>query len=91
MNVTRIISLENDLEPYLSPEEKAYILEKEKTDEEIKVVIQELIEQGYITLDHLIKRKPNEKRGKDKGPLFKINSKGIGLLFPPSLKHQIAP
>ena len=27
---------------------KAYILEKEKTDEEIKVVIQELIEQGYI-------------------------------------------
>jgi putative membrane protein len=25
----RIISLENDLEPYLSPEEKAYILEKD--------------------------------------------------------------
>ncbi len=50
-----------------------------------------LIEQGYITIDHLIKRKPNEKRGKDKGPLFKINSKGIGLLFPPSLTHQIAP
>lgn len=50
-----------------------------------------LIEQGFITLDHLIKRKPPKKGVKEKGPLFKINSKGIGLLFPPSLKHKIAP
>lgn len=42
-----------------------------------------LIDQGIITLDHLIKR---NSKGKvvEKGPLFKIKPKGIELLFPPS-------
>ena len=42
-----------------------------------------LIDQGIISLDHLIKR---NSKGKvvEKGPLFKIKPKGIELLFPPS-------
>lgn len=41
-----------------------------------------LLEQGEITMDHLIKR--NERgRGNEKGPLFKINTNALGLLFPP--------
>lgn len=41
-----------------------------------------LLEQGEITMDHLIKR--NERgRGNEKGPLFKVNTAALGLLFPP--------
>ena len=42
-----------------------------------------LIDQGIITMDHLIKR---TKTGgaKEKGPIFKIKPEGIELLFPPS-------
>jgi len=42
-----------------------------------------LLEQGLITVDHLIKR---SLAGKvvEKGPLFKIKSDAISLLFPPS-------
>jgi len=47
-----------------------------------------LIEQGIITLDHLIKR-DNKGRTVEKGPLFKISSKGIDLLFPPSQKYLL--
>lgn len=45
-----------------------------------------LVDQGIITLDHLIKR---NSAGKvvEKGPLFKINPKGLNLLFPPSEKY----
>lgn len=47
-----------------------------------------LIEQGIITLDHLIKR---NSKGKvvEKGPLFKIKPKGIDLLFPPSEHYNL--
>lgn len=47
-----------------------------------------LVQQGIITLDHLIKR---DTTGKvvEKGPLFKIKPKGIDLLFPPSDKHNL--
>lgn len=45
-----------------------------------------LIEQGIITLDHLIKRNSNG-RVVEKGPLFKIKPKGMNLLFPPSEKY----
>lgn len=47
-----------------------------------------LIDQGIITLDHLIKR---NAKGKvvEKGPLFKIKPKGIGLLFPPSESYNL--
>ncbi len=47
-----------------------------------------LIEQGIITLDHLIKR--NQKgRVVEKGPLFKLKANGLDLLFPPSEKYDL--
>jgi hypothetical protein len=41
------------------------------------------LEQGIITLDHLIKR---NSKGivVEKGPLFKIKPNSLNLLFPPS-------
>lgn len=47
-----------------------------------------LLEQGVITLDHLIKR---NSKGKvvEKGPLFKIKPNSLDLLFPPSEKHML--
>lgn len=47
-----------------------------------------LLEQGVITLDHLIKR---NSKGKvvEKGPLFKIKPNGISLLFPPSETYEL--
>ena len=45
-----------------------------------------LLEQGIITVDHLIKR---TKTGgaREKGPLFKIKPNSLDLLFPPSKKY----
>lgn len=47
-----------------------------------------LIDQGIITLDHLIKR---NAKGKvvEKGPLFKIKPSGIEFLFPPSQTYSL--
>lgn len=47
-----------------------------------------LLEQGIITLDHLIKR---NSKGKvvEKGPLFKIKPDSLNLLFPPSVKYKL--
>lgn len=47
-----------------------------------------LLDQGIITMDHLIKKNP---RGKvvEKGPLFKIRPTGIDLLFPPKEKYKL--
>ncbi|MCH8535915.1 MAG: MvaI/BcnI family restriction endonuclease [Flavobacteriaceae bacterium] len=47
-----------------------------------------LLEQGIITVDHLIKR---TKTGgaKEKGPLFKIKPNSLDLLFPPSRKYSL--
>ena len=42
-----------------------------------------LLEQGIITLDHLIKKTPDGKVV-EKGPIFKIKPNSLGLLFPPS-------
>ncbi len=47
-----------------------------------------LVDQGIITLDHLIKRNINGKVV-EKGPLFKIKPKGLDLLFPPSEKYNL--
>jgi hypothetical protein len=47
-----------------------------------------LLQQGIITLDHLIKRTPDGKVV-EKGPLFKIKPNAIGLLFPPSKSYQL--
>jgi hypothetical protein len=47
-----------------------------------------LLEQGIITLDHLIKQ---NAKGKvvEKGPLFKIKPNGLSLLFPPSQLYDL--
>ncbi|NVN94572.1 MAG: MvaI/BcnI restriction endonuclease family protein [Bacteroidetes bacterium] len=47
-----------------------------------------LVDQGIITLDHLIKRNSVGKVV-EKGPLFKIKPKGLDLLFPPSEKYNL--
>jgi len=47
-----------------------------------------LLDQGVITLDHLIKR--NAKgRVAEKGPIFKIKPNSLDLLFPPSKKYNL--
>lgn len=47
-----------------------------------------LLEQGVITMDHLIKRKEGGSVN-EKGPLFKIKPDSLSLLFPPSEKHDL--
>ena len=47
-----------------------------------------LLEQGIITLDHLIKRTPVGKVV-EKGPIFKIKPKALSLLFPPSQSYNL--
>lgn len=47
-----------------------------------------LVEQGAITLDHLIKRTPDGKCT-EKGPLFKVKSDALEMLFPPSLRYDL--
>ncbi|WKD86943.1 hypothetical protein KCTC32516_02323 [Polaribacter huanghezhanensis] len=60
----------------------------EHTKKPITTQFDLLIEQGIITLDHLIKR---TKTGgaKEKGPIFKIKPEGIELLFPPSESYSL--
>ncbi len=47
-----------------------------------------LLEQGIITMDHLIKRNVKGKV-KEKGPIFKIRPNSLALLFPPSTYHYL--
>lgn len=47
-----------------------------------------LLEQGIITLDHLIKRAATGKVV-EKGPLFKIKPTALSLLFPPSKIYNL--
>jgi hypothetical protein len=47
-----------------------------------------LVDQGIITLDHLVKRNSTGKVV-EKGPIFKIKPKGLDLLFPPSEKYNL--
>lgn len=47
-----------------------------------------LLEQGIITVDHLIK-KNSKGRVVEKGPLFKIKPNSLDLLFPPSMKYNL--
>lgn len=60
----------------------------EHTKKPITTQFDLLIDQGIITLDHLIKR---TKTGgaKEKGPIFKIKPEGIELLFPPSENYSL--
>ena len=47
-----------------------------------------LVEQGIITLDHLIKRKLTGSVV-EKGPIFKIKPNSLNLLFPPSQSYSL--
>jgi hypothetical protein len=60
----------------------------EHTKKPITTQFDLLIEQGIITLDHLIKR-TKSGGAKEKGPIFKIKPKGIELLFPPSESYSL--
>lgn len=60
----------------------------EHTKKPIKSQFAILVDQGIITLDHLIKRYSNGKIV-EKGPIFKIKPKGLDLLFPPSEKYNL--
>ena len=46
-----------------------------------------LIEQGKISVDHLIKAKGNS--AVDKGPIFKLGRNSLSLLFPPSETYTL--
>jgi hypothetical protein len=48
-----------------------------------------LIEQGVISMDHLVKRRPNGSVS-EKGPLFKIEASALPLLFPPPVHYSLA-
>ncbi len=62
--------------------------EAEHTRSPIESQFDILLEQGIITLDHLIKR---NSAGKvvEKGPLFKIKPNSLDLLFPPSKHYKL--
>ncbi|MFK7950464.1 MAG: MvaI/BcnI family restriction endonuclease [Saprospiraceae bacterium] len=47
-----------------------------------------LLEQGIITVDHLIKQKSNGQVV-EKGPAFKLKANGLPLLFPPSSVYDL--
>ena len=51
-------------------------------------IFQLLLEQGEISIDHLIKK---DKNGKviEKGPLFKISKKGFTILFPEPIEYSL--
>ncbi|CFQ85481.1 MULTISPECIES: MvaI/BcnI family restriction endonuclease [Yersinia] len=48
-----------------------------------------LLESGTITMDHLIKRSAKNGRVSEKGPLFKINSRDLDLIFPEPVKYSL--
>ena len=47
-----------------------------------------LVEQGQITVDHLIKRN-SKGRVSEKGPLFKFNGSALGMLFPKQIEYNL--
>lgn len=47
-----------------------------------------LLDTGVVTLDHLIKSAPDGTT-KERGPLFKIDRRNFGLLFPPSQIYRL--
>jgi hypothetical protein len=55
------------------------------TKKPIPSMFELLIEQGEITLDHLIK-KDSKGRVSEKGPLFKISTSALSMLFPEQIK-----
>lgn len=48
-----------------------------------------LLQEGIITMDHLIKRENGTGHAREKGPLFKINPKHLNLLFPEQVEYEL--
>jgi hypothetical protein len=48
-----------------------------------------LVASGVITMDHLIKRNGKTNRVSEKGPLFKMNKRDLGLLFPAPKNYSL--
>jgi hypothetical protein len=48
-----------------------------------------LMQSGVITMDHLIKRSGKNNKVSEKGPLFKINKRDLGLLFPQPVTYSL--
>lgn len=48
-----------------------------------------LIEQGEVTMDHMMKRS-DTGAAKERGPSFKLKSSSLDLLFPPSKTYALA-
>jgi hypothetical protein len=66
-----------------------YIYKKvEHTKKPIVSQFNILLEQGIITLDHLIKR-TSVGKVVEKGPIFKIKPNALNLLFPPSQSYNL--
>ena len=58
------------------------------TKKPIPSVFELLIEQGEITLDHLIKK--NSKGGaNEKGPFFKVSNSALSMLFPEQVEYSL--
>ena len=58
------------------------------TKKPIPSMFELLIEQGEITLDHLIK-KDSKGRVSEKGLLFKISTSALNMLFPEQIKYSL--
>jgi len=85
-NETFWISAETSFD--LTGKEYFHFKSVEHTRKPIVAQFDILLEQGSITLDHLIK-KNSKGKVKEKGPLFKIESKSLNLLFPPSQLYSL--
>lgn len=48
-----------------------------------------LIQQGVVTIDHLIKRKNITGSAREKGPLFKIKPQALDMLFPEPVLYSL--
>ena len=48
-----------------------------------------LIQQGVVTIDHLIKRKNTTGSAREKGPLFKIKPQALDMLFPEPVLYSL--
>jgi hypothetical protein len=62
------------------------------TKKPIQAQLMPLIESGVITMDHLIKGEilsTGKVRGAEKGPLFKLDKRNLGLLFPNPVTYAI--
>lgn len=68
---------------YIDGKEHFQYKKAEHTKKPIVTQFDILLDQGIITLDHLIKRK-NTGSVVEKGPIFKIKPNALDLLFPPS-------